>query len=255
MVNYSSVWVSWNAVTWCDLYSDWCKNCYAKWMAIKWQKLWIKKYINWFNITIHEDALNFPEKTKRPSLIFANSMTDLFHEKIPFEYLKKIFDIMNKNKNHIFFILTKRAENMLKLSKKLEIWDNIRMWVTVENEKYTNRINLLKQVKSKYKYIVCEPLLSSIDLWDIKWFNWVSWWNESWPNRRPVKEEWVENINQQCKKYNIPFSFKLRWRKDTFFWNKKYNEIPEEIREFMNKSLAFNPKGLKCNENQTSLNI
>lgn len=251
MSNKDSVWLTWNSVTWCSLYSDWCKNCYAKGMALKWQKLWVKKYKNWFDISLHNDSLDIPRKRKKPSLIFANSMTDLFHEKIPFDYLKQVFEIMNSNKQHIFFVLTKRAERMLELTKKLEIWDNIWIWVTIENQKYVNRLEILKKIKSKYKYIVCEPLLSEINFPDLEWIDWLTWGNESWPNRRPVKEEWVESLKEQCEKYSVPFSFKLRWRKDTFFWNKKYNEKPEVIKQFFEKSEQYSK--LKTNKNQTSL--
>ena len=247
-----SIWLTWNAVTWCTKYSDWCKNCYALWMALKFKKMGIKKYQNWFDITLHQDVLNFPSKIKKPSFIFANSMTDLFHEDIPFEYLKKIFDVMNNNPKHYFFILTKRAERMLKLTKKLKIWDNIWMWVTIESEKYKYRLDVLKQIKCKYKYIVVEPLIWAINNLNLEWINWVTWWNESWPYSRMCNIEWIENLSIQCNNFKVPFSFKHRGEKNTYGWNKNYwSWVPKQIKEFEKNSMI----NQKHDINQTQLFI
>jgi protein gp37 len=241
MANSSSIWLSWNPITWCIKYSDGCKNCYAKGMAEKFQKIWVKKYKNWFQITFHKDALNFPKKTKRSSIIFPNSMTDLFQEWVPFERLKEIFDIMNENNHHLYFVLTKRTERMLELSKKLEIWNHIWMWTTIESEKYIHRINYLKQIKCKHKFIVTEPLLSNISNLDLTWIDWLTWWSESGPFAREIKTEWVENLALLCKKYNVPFSFKYRKKRTPNLVAGKFNyyAVPKIIKEFEEKSKEY----------------
>lgn len=123
--------LTWNPVTWCNKITDWCKNCYAERMARRLQLMGQKKYVNGFEVTLHPDTLNYPSKIKKPSIIFVNSMSDLFHEKIHFEFVKQIFDVMNKEKQHIFQVVTKRAEKMLEVTSNLDIWDNIWLWVTI----------------------------------------------------------------------------------------------------------------------------
>jgi len=193
--------------------------------------MWQKKYVNWFEVTLHPDTLNYPSKIKTPSIIFVNSMSDLFHEKVPFEFVKQIFDVMNKEKHHIFQVVTKRAEKMLEVVSKLDIWDNIRLWVTVESNKYTERIDFLRETKARTKFLSLEPLLTDLPNLNLEWINWVIVWWESWPWSREIKEEWVLDIKKQCEKQKIPFFFKQWWginKKKTWKlleW-KIYNEFP-----------------------------
>lgn len=223
--------LTWNPVTWCNKISDWCKNCYAERMARRLQLMGQKKYVNGFEVTLHPDTLNYPSKIKKPSIIFVNSMSDLFHEKVPFEFVKQIFDVMNKEKQHIFQVVTKRAEKMLEVTSKLNIWNNIWLWVTVESNKYIYRIDYLRNTKAKIKFLSLEPLLTDLPNLNLDWINWVIVWWESWPWSREIKEEWVIDIKNQCKKQKTPFFFKQWW------WvNKKkswkllewkiYNEFP-----------------------------
>ena len=245
----SKIWITWNPITWCTKYSDWCKNCYAKSMAEKFQKLWVAKYKNWFELTFHEDTLSFPEKTKKPSIIFPNSMTDLFHENIPFENLKKIFEIMNKNNQHLYSILTKRSKRLLELSEKLEIWDHIRVWVTVESNKYYERISDLKKVKCKKRYICVEPILSSLDDINLDWIDWVTWWTETWPSSRVPKDERIINLNKKCSEAWIPFSFKHRDNEKKSI----YYDYPIEFKNKEEENLNFTPN--KTNKNQLELDF
>lgn len=223
--------LTWNPVTWCSKISDWCKNCYAERMARRLQLMWQFKYRNWFKVTLHPDTLNYPSKIKKPSIIFVNSMSDLFHDEIPFDYVKQVFDIMNKEKHHIFQVVTKRAEKMLEIVSKLDIWENIWLWVTVESNKYTNRIDFLRKTKAKTKFLSLEPLLSDLPNLDLDWINWVIVWWESWFWARTIKEDWVLDIKEQCEKQKIPFFFKQwGWVNKKKNWKllgwKIYNEIP-----------------------------
>ncbi len=223
--------LTWNPVTWCSKISDWCKNCYAERMARRLQLMWQIKYRNWFKVTLHPDTLNYPSKIKKPSIIFVNSMSDLFHDEIPFDYVKQVFDIMNKEKHHIFQVVTKRAEKMLEIVSKLDIWENIWLWVTVESNKYTNRIDFLRKTKAKTKFLSLEPLLSDLPNLDLDWINWVIVWWESWFWARTIKEDWVLDIKEQCEKQKIPFFFKQwGWVNKKKNWKllgwKIYNEIP-----------------------------
>ena len=210
--------LTWNPITWCSKISDWCKNCYAERMARRLQLMGQKKYINGFEVTLHSDTLNYPSKIKKPSIIFVNSMSDLFHEKVPFEFVKQIFDVMNKEKHHIFQVVTKRAEKMFEVVSKLEIWDNIWLWVTVESNKYIERIDFLRNTKAKIKFLSLEPLLSDLPDLNLNWINWIIVWWESWFWAREIKKEWVLNIKEKCEQQGIPFFFKQWW------WvNKKKN--------------------------------
>lgn len=223
--------LTWNPVTWCNKITDWCKNCYAERMARRLQLMGQKKYVNGFEVTLHPDTLNYPSKIKKPSIIFVNSMSDLFHEKVPFEFVKQIFDVMNKEKQHIFQVVTKRAEKMLEVVSKLDIWDNIWLWVTVESNKYIDRIDYLRKTKSKIKFLSLEPLLTDLPNLNLEWINWVIVWWESWPRSREIKEEWVIDIKNQCKKQKVLFFFKQwGWINKKKSWKllewKIYNEFP-----------------------------
>jgi protein gp37 len=138
---------------------------------------------------------------------------------------------MNKEKHHIFQVVTKRAEKMLEVVSKLDIWDNIRLWVTVESNKYTERIDFLRETKARTKFLSLEPLLTDLPNLNLEWINWVIVWWESWPWSREIKEEWVLDIKKQCEKQKIPFFFKQWWginKKKTWKlleW-KIYNEFP-----------------------------
>lgn len=203
--------LTWNPVTGCTKVSEWCRNCYADRLAKRLQKMWLKKYSNGFQLTMHPDTLDFPKKHKKPSLIFVNSMSDLFHKDVSTEYIKEVFKVMNNEKRHIFQVLTKRHERLLELSSELEWWENIWMWVSVEDSRVINRIDFLKKTQAKTKFISAEPLIWDWGNTNLAWIDWVIVWGESWPNSRPMEEQWVSNIQNLCTRDKVAFFFKQWW--------------------------------------------
>ncbi len=199
---------TWNPVTGCTKLSDGCANCYACTMANRLQKMGNNKYRNGFQLTLHESCLMDPLAWKRPSLIFVNSMSDLFHEDVPVDYVKAVFSVMNQAHWHTFQVLTKRAERLVELSPDL-IWsENIWQGVTVESEKYKGRIDSLRNVPATIKFISFEPLLGDVGPVNLRDIDWAIVGGESGFNCRPMELDWVLNIKQQCEKQNTMFYFK-----------------------------------------------
>lgn len=199
---------TWNPTTGCTKISSGCVNCYAEKMAMRLKAMGTPKYSNGFKVTLHEDCLSEPYSWKKPKVIFVNSMSDLFHEDIPFEFIEKVFKVMNENPQHIFQVLTKRAELLLEYSPKLNWTSNIWMGVTVENFEAKRRIDYLRQTTAAIKFLSCEPLISDLGKLDLENINWVIVGGESGPKSRPIKEDWVLDIFNQCKTIDIPFFFK-----------------------------------------------
>lgn len=199
---------TWNPVTGCTKISDGCLNCYACRMALRLQKMGNAKYANGFSLTLQEDCLENPFKWKKPSLIFVNSMSDLYHEDVPVEYIKKVFSIMNKATWHTFQILTKRADRLAELSDQLVWSDNIWQGVTVENGKYNYRIDYLRKVPANIRFISFEPLIGDVGEIDLSDINWAIVGGESGFNCRRIKQDWILRIKDQCEQQNVDFYFK-----------------------------------------------
>jgi len=224
----------WNPVTGCSKISPGCKNCYAEVFARRLQAMGIGKYKAGFRLTLHPEELNKPYGWKRPSIIFVNSMSDLFHEDIPVSFIKKVFEVMNDNSHHIFQILTKRAEVLLEYDAQEQLnWtDNIWMGVSVENQDYVYRIELLKRTSAKIKFVSFEPLLGPISA-NLKGIDWVIVGGESGPKARPIKVEWVRRIRDNCQELGIPFFFK-QWggrnkkKSGRILDGKIWSEMPRE---------------------------
>lgn len=223
---------TWNPVTGCTKISSGCLNCYAENMARRLQAMGQANYINGFKLTLHPETLEMPLKWKKPQTIFVNSMSDLFHENIPFSFIFEVFKVMEQAKWHRFQILTKRSERLKELSPSLTWPENVWMGVTVESDKYKSRIDDLRQTNAIVKFISAEPLLSSIIPVNLKGINWVIVGGESGPSARPVKEEWIREVRNECQNQGVPFFFK-QWGG----FNKKkagrlldgriWNEMPE----------------------------
>lgn len=199
---------TWNPVTGCTKISAGCRNCYAERMANRLQAMGQPNYINGFRVKTHEKTLSLPYKWKKPRIIFVNSMSDLFHEEVPVSFIQKVFHVMKQAQQHVFQVLTKRSENLKWLSKSLPWPDNVWMGVTVENNRHLNRIEDLRKIPSRIKFISFEPLLGpvlDINLTDI---DWVIAGGESGPGARPMSPVWVEDIRDQCMAAKIPFFFK-----------------------------------------------
>lgn len=199
---------TWNPLTGCTKVSPGCKNCYAERMAKRLQAMNSGNYANGFKLTCHPHALDIPFSWKKERMVFVNSMSDLFHEDVPEEFIKKVFGIMNIASQHQYQVLTKRSENLLKMDSSLKWKNNIWMGVSVENSDYKYRIDHLRQTKANVKFISFEPLIDNIGDLNLSGIDWVIVGGESGPGARPIEKEWVVNIQQQCLQKRIPFFFK-----------------------------------------------
>jgi len=199
---------TWNPTTGCTKLSSGCINCYAEKMSIRLQHMRVKKYQDAFNLMLHPATLLEPYKWKKPKLVFVNSMSDLFHEKIPLDYIQQVFRVMNENPTHIFQVLTKRSHLLGEYSNHLNWTNNIWMGVTVEDKDQLFRINDLQQTQANVKFLSCEPLLTDLGKLNLNSIDWVIVGGESGPNSRVMEKEWVENIQYQCKEKDVPFFFK-----------------------------------------------
>lgn len=200
--------LTWNPTTGCNKVSQGCKFCYAEVMARRLKAMGLEKYRNGFELTLHEDALKIPYTWKQPKIVFVNSMSDLFHKDIPLEFIQRVFKVMNDNPQHVFQVLTKRADVLLKYHKELEWTHNIWMGVSVEDAKSLSRINLLRRTRAKVKFLSCEPLIGPLTNLNLKKINWVIVGGESGRRPRPMKPEWVFEIHNKCIEENVPFFFK-----------------------------------------------
>lgn len=217
---------TWNPVTGCTKYSEGCKNCYAEVMTRRLKGTGNKKYANGFKVTTHEDVLDEPDKWTNPSLIFVCSMSDLFHEEVPFTFIDKVMDTIRVNPWHIFQILTKRADRMEEYYRTREVPNNAWIGVTVENEKAKKRIEHLNNIDTTaVRFISCEPLLEDLGELNLYKIDWVIVGGESGRNARPMKEEWVLNIKRQADAEDAAFFFKQwgAWGEDGMKRNKKEN--------------------------------
>jgi protein gp37 len=224
--------MTWNPTTGCSKISAGCKFCYAEIMSRRLQGMGIEKYKDGFAVRMHPDALRIPYSWKTSKIVFVNSMSDLFHENIPLEFIQRVFDVMNDNPQHVFQILTKRAERLLRLHSELKWTHNIWMGVSVENDKVKHRIDLLRKTKAKVKFLSCEPLIGPLYGMNLKKIDWVIVGGESGHRPRPMETDWVLDIQGQCKKADVAFFFK-QWggrnkKKNGRLLNGKiYDEMPE----------------------------
>ena len=224
---------TWNPLTGCTKISTGCKNCYAEVMTRRLQAMGQGKYLNGFNLTLHPETLNEPYTWKKPRVIFVNSMSDLFHKDVPIEFIKEVFHVMKENPHHAFQILTKRADLLRYYDSEgwLEWTHNIWMGVTVEDKTVTKRIDLLRQTGAKIKFLSCEPLLTALPRLNFKGIDWVIVGGESGRTPRPIKEEWILDIKDQCRKANVAFYFK-QWgginkkKNGKTLKGKQYTEMP-----------------------------
>lgn len=199
---------TWNPVTGCTKISEGCRHCYAERMARRLCAMGQKKYENCFKVTTHEECLGEPLKWKKPQTIFVCSMSDLFHKDVPDEFIMKVFDVMNKANWHNFQVLTKRAERLEKIAPKLNWTPNIWLGVTVESDEQKKRIPYLINTPAHIKYLSIEPMITEIKDLSLDNINWVIVGGESGPGARPIQENWVTEIRDNCIENDIPFFFK-----------------------------------------------
>lgn len=227
---------AWNPVTGCTKISSGCLHCYAEKDAIRHRdKLKTPKYRNGFDLTLHEDVLENPYHWKKSKRIFVNSMSDLFHEDVPFDFILKAFKVMHDNPQHLYMILTKRADILEKLSNDIPWIDSIWMGVTVEDERYKWRIDCLRNSGAKNKFISAEPLISDLGQIDLSGIDWVFVGGESGSHCRPMEEEWALNIRDQCKEQGTVFTFKQwggvnRRKNGSLLHGEMYDNMPEVMK-------------------------
>lgn len=199
---------TWNPVTGCTKISPGCKNCYAERMAKRLQAMGSANYRDGFNVKIHNHVLDYPLNWKKPQMIFVNSMSDLFHERIPTNFIISVIDVARKANWHTFQILTKRSKRLLEIENSIEWPENVWLGVSVENSDYIDRINHLNCTSAKVKFISFEPLIGPINNLLLLDIDWVIVGGESGPFSRPILPEWVRDIRDQCLIQGVPFFFK-----------------------------------------------
>lgn len=222
---------TWNPVTGCSKVSAGCKNCYAERMAKRLQAMGNERYTNGFALTLHLDLVEAPKAWKTPRFVFVNSMSDLFHEQVPFSFIKQIFATMRACPQHTFQILTKRSSRLLQLAPQLDWAPNVWVGVSVENNLVLHRVFDLQQVPAAVRFLSLEPLIGEIDNLPLAGIDWAIVGGESGPGAREMKIEWVRTIFRQCRAANTAFFFK-QWggiRKDLAgreLGGRTYDEMP-----------------------------
>lgn len=241
----------WNPSIGCNKVSAGCKFCYAEVFAKRLQAMSMEDYKDGFKFKILPHRLEEPLKIKKPTKFFVNSMSDLFHEEMPFEFLDMIFGVIRKTPHHIYQILTKRDKIMVDYFTEREVPENVWLGVSVENSKTKDRMDSLRKINSKVRFISFEPLIGSVGNINFTEIHWAIVGGESGRNARPVKQEWVEEIFTQSKEQNVAFFFKQwgtwgadeikRNKKDNgrLFQGKEWNEYPKVLFNQLNVNNNF----------------
>lgn len=231
---------TWNPVTGCTKKSTGCQHCYAEVMARRLKAMGQEKYVNGFTVTLHERCLDEPLLWKKSHNIFVCSMSDIFHEEVPFEFIDKMFEIIKQTPHHRYQILTKRVERMSEYFAIRPIPENVWIGVTVEAKSSRFRIDCLRKISASVKFLSCEPLLEDLGELDLDGIDWVIVGGESGPQARPMQEAWVLNIRTQVERQGSRFFFKQwgTWGADGIKRNKHANgkllkgEIIQQMPEF-----------------------
>jgi len=224
---------TWNPVTGCTKISPGCHHCYAERMAKRLKAMGHPNYANGFRLTTHEHVLEMPLRWKRPQVIFVNSMSDLFHEDVPLEFMAKVFDVMAQASHHRFQVLTKRSQRLREVAQELPWPSNVWMGVSVEDDEHVYRIDCLRQTDALIKFVSFEPLLGPIRDLDLEGIDWVIVGGESGPRARPMDPAWAREIRDQCLAASVPFFFK-QWggvnkkRNGRLLDGKTWDQMPVE---------------------------
>jgi protein gp37 len=224
--------MTWNPVTGCTKVSEGCRHCYAERMANRLKAMNNPRYEHGFDVTLHDDLIDVPRRWRQPRVIFVNSMSDLFHKNVPFDFIRRVFDTMNECRQHTFQVLTKRSDRLAELADRLDWPTNVWMGVSVEDERVLLRIDDLRRVPAHVRFLSCEPLIGPLDEMSLDRIDWVIVGGESGPGARPMERSWVESIRRQCRLAAVPFFFK-QWggvRKCTTgreLNGRTYDEMPE----------------------------
>ena len=209
--------VTWNPTTGCDRYSSGCDNCYALALAKRLKAMGAPKYQNdgdprtsgpGFAVTVHRSTLREPYTWAGRRTVFVNSMSDLFHARVPLGFVQEVFDVIADTPQHTYQVLTKRSARLRKTADKLSWPSNLWMGVSVENIETLARIDDLRQVSAAVRFLSCEPLLGPLDGIDLRGIDWVIAGGESGPRCRPMRLEWARGIRDASQEAGVPFFFK-----------------------------------------------
>ncbi|GAA0736827.1 phage Gp37/Gp68 family protein [Dactylosporangium roseum] len=209
--------VTWNPTTGCDQISAGCDNCYALTLAKRLKAMGAVKYQNdgdprtsgpGFGLTVHETALRQPYTWTAPSVVFVNSMSDLFHARVPIGFVRDVFAVIADTPQHTYQVLTKRSTRLRRLAERLDWPANLWMGVSVEDVATLTRINDLRVVPAAVRFVSCEPLLGPLDTIDLDGVGWVIAGGESGPRHRPIDPAWVTQLRDRCIAAEVPFFFK-----------------------------------------------
>jgi protein gp37 len=231
--NSSIEWTeaTWNPVTGCNKVSQGCKHCYAERMAKRLVAMNNPRYINGFNVTLHHDLIDLPYTWKKPRKVFVNSMSDLFHEEVPLDFIQKVFNTMVDTPQNTYQVLTKRSKRLAELSHHLPWSPNIWIGTSVEDDNVISRIDDLRKVDAHVRFLSCEPLIGPLNKLNLEGIHWVIVGGESGPGARPMEIDWVRDIRDKCIEENVAFFFK-QWggvqkhRYGRELDNKTYDEYP-----------------------------
>jgi protein gp37 len=225
---------TWNPVTGCSKVSPGCAYCYAETISLRFghsHKPWLPAY-EIENVVLHPERLGQPPRWRRPRLIFVNSMSDLFHERVPLAFVRRVFDVMIEAEQHVFQILTKRHERLVELAPRLPWPSNVWMGVSIENRRWIERADYLRRVPAAVRFISAEPLLGALDGLDLSGIYWLIVGGESGARHRPMQPKWATDLRGLCRRNGVPFFFK-QWggvRSKSgggLFEGKTYSEMPD----------------------------
>ncbi len=208
--------VTWNPTTGCDRTSPGCDNCYALALAKRLKAMGVAKYQHdgdvrtsgpGFALTLHDDVVEQPLRWRNPRIVFVNSMSDLFHDAVPLDFIQRVFAVMEATPHHTYQVLTKRSKRLRQLSPHLPWPPNVWMGVSVESQRYAFRLDHLREVPASVRFVSAEPLIDEVHL-DLTGIDWLIVGGESGPRARPIASEWVLSLQQQCELADVAFFFK-----------------------------------------------
>jgi protein gp37 len=245
--NSSIEWtdMTWNPVAGCTIMSPGCTNCYAMRMAARLSAMGMSKYAGltrktggrakWTGtVRLDASALSAPSKWKKPRMVFVNSMSDLFHDGVPAKFIGRVWAAMAESPQHTYQILTKRPDRMACITAELPTLDNVWLGTSIESADYLSRIDDLRKVSAKIRFISFEPLISSVGIPNLQGIGWAIVGGESGPGCRPMELDWVEEIRSACVEYGTAFFFK-QWggkrKKATgrMLYGRTYDELPLSV--------------------------
>lgn len=201
---------TWNPVTGCSKVSPGCARCYAETISLRFRtttRPWTPVNAD-VNVVLHPERLEQPRRWRKPRTIFVNSMSDLFHENVPVTYIKEVFGVMASCEQHVFQILTKRAERLAEVAPVLEWPPNVWMGTSIENNRWVHRADRLREVSAAIRFISAEPLLGPVDRLDLKGIDWVIAGGESGHGHRPMRKKWVRDLRDRCVADGVAFFLK-----------------------------------------------